>query len=113
MRCSKSGLHWQLAGSTLEAADAHPGNADLLRTATLALKNALVTERMLMPDVDFDPLVMAWKHRRAMLTTQLEWLESGKMRTGTNIPDATTRHDIMRLRSWIAELDALIAEHSK
>ena len=41
-------LHWSLAGSTLEAADRHPGNTDLLRTATLAMENALATERMLM-----------------------------------------------------------------
>jgi hypothetical protein len=40
-------LHWTLAGSTLEAADRHPEDADLLRTATLAMENALVTERML------------------------------------------------------------------
>jgi hypothetical protein len=41
-------LHWSLAGSTLEAADRHPENADLLLTATLAMENALATERMLL-----------------------------------------------------------------
>jgi hypothetical protein len=106
-------LHWQLAEAVLEAADRNPGNADLLRTATLALKNALATERMLAPEVDFEPLVAAWKDRRSMLATQLEWLEGGRMRTGTNISGATTQQDIARLRQWIAELDALIAEHSK
>jgi hypothetical protein len=48
-----------------------------------------------------------------MLATQLEWLEVCRMRTGTNISSATTQQDIARLRKWIAELDALIAEHSK
>ena len=62
-------LHWQLAGAVLEAADASPDNADLLRTASLAVKNALATERMLTPAVDFEPLVTAWKDRRAMLAT--------------------------------------------
>lgn len=41
-------LHWRLAGATLEAADRHPEDADLLRTATLAMENALATEHMLM-----------------------------------------------------------------
>jgi hypothetical protein len=41
-------LHWRLAGATLEAADRHPEDADLLRTATLAMENALATEKMLM-----------------------------------------------------------------
>lgn len=68
---------------------------------------------MLAPEVDMDPLVTAWKDRRAMLATQLEWLESGRMRTGTNVSNATTQQDIARLREWIAELEGLIAEHSK
>jgi hypothetical protein len=106
-------LHWQLAGTVLEVADRNPDSADLLRTATLALKNALSTERMLAPEVDMEPLVTAWKDRRAMLATQLEWLESGRMRTGTNVSNATTQQDIARLREWIAELEGLIAEHSK
>jgi len=59
-----------------------------------------------------DHLIAAWKERRAMLRRQLEMLESGKMRSGTNVIDATTKEDIARTQSWIAELDALIAEHS-
>ena len=39
-------LHWQLAGRLLECADAKPGNAELLGTATLAFKNALATDRL-------------------------------------------------------------------
>jgi hypothetical protein len=106
-------IHWRLAGSALLAADSHPNDAGLLRTATLALKNALATDGMLAREVNLDPLVESWKGRRRMLATQLEWLESGKMRTGTNIPDSTTKEDIARLRSWIDELDGLIAEHPK
>jgi hypothetical protein len=102
-------LHWQLAGTVLEVADRNPDSTDLLRTATLALKNALSTERMLAAEVDMEPLVTAWKDRRAMLATQLEWLESGRMRTGTNVSNATTQQDIARLREWIAELEGLIA----
>jgi hypothetical protein len=60
-----------------------------------------------------EPLVAAWTDRRSMLATQFEWLEVCRMRTGTNISSATTQQDIARLRKWIAELDALIAEHSK
>src|SRR5260221_13494278 len=60
-------LHWQLAGAILQAADRNPGNADLLRTATLALKNALATERMLATEADFEPLVAAWEDRRFMV----------------------------------------------
>ena len=59
-----------------------------------------------------DQLVASWNERRAMLAHQLEMLESGEMHTGTNVLDATTKQDIARLRSWIAELDALIAKHS-
>jgi hypothetical protein len=106
-------LHWSLAGKMLEFADAYPKDKDLLRTATLAMKNALATERMLALGGNLDPLIASWKDRRAMLALQLDWLESGKMRTGTNIPDSTTKQDIARLRSWIAELDALIAEYSE
>jgi hypothetical protein len=109
---SLDALHWQLAGRSLEAADEYPHNDDLRRTATLALKNALATDGMLPREANLDPLVEAWKGRRKMLATQLGWLESGRMRTGTNIPDSTTKEDIARLRSWIAELDGLIAEHS-
>jgi hypothetical protein len=48
-------------------------------------------------------LVGGWKERRALLARQLEMLENGKMRSGTNVLDATTKQDIARLRSWIAD----------
>jgi hypothetical protein len=63
--------------------------------------------------VSVTDLVAGWKERRALLARQLQMHESGEMRTGTNVLDATTTQDIARVRSWIAELDALIAEHSK
>jgi hypothetical protein len=103
-------LHWSLAASAITAAGIYPGNADLLWIATLAMKNALATEGLL---VDFNPLIAAWEGRRAMLALQLEWLEAGYMRNGSNPRDSTTNQDIARLRSWIAELDALMTEHSK
>lgn len=59
-----------------------------------------------------DYLIAAWKERRTMLGHQLEMMESGEMHTGTNVLDATTKQDIARVRSWITELDTLIAEHS-
>jgi hypothetical protein len=57
--------------------------------------------------------ITAWKEHRALLAQQVEMLESGKPRTGTNVPDVTTGQDIQRIRSWIAQLNALISEHSK
>jgi hypothetical protein len=40
-----------LAGAMLEAADRRPDDVELLRTATIAMENALATERMLSPAV--------------------------------------------------------------
>jgi hypothetical protein len=62
---------------------------------------------------NIDHLFAAWKERRALLARQLDMLERGEMHSGTNVPDSTTKQDIKRLTSWIAELDALIAEHSQ
>jgi hypothetical protein len=109
---SADDIHWRLVGGVLKGVDEYPDDTDLMRTATLALEHALTTHGMLGREPYLDALVEAWEGRRKMLATQLEWLESGKMRTGTNIPDSTTKEDIARLRSWIAELDDLIADHS-
>ena len=54
-------------------------------------------------------LIAAWKERRALLARQLEMLERGVMHSGTNVPDSTTQQNIQRVKSWIAELDTLIA----
>ncbi len=45
-------LHWTLAGRSLEVADAFPDNAELLEVATLAMENALATERVLAPEIN-------------------------------------------------------------
>jgi hypothetical protein len=58
-----------------------------------------------------DYLIAAWKERRALLQRQLEMLESRALHTGRSHA-ATAEQDIARTQSWIAELDALIAEHS-
>jgi hypothetical protein len=59
-----------------------------------------------------DAVIESWKERRAMLARQLQMLESGEMRAGTTVLNVHTEQDIQRLRSWIAELDELLAEHS-
>ena len=41
-----------------------------------------------------------------------ELLESGEMRTGTDILGNFVKEDTERTKSWIAELDALIADCS-
>jgi hypothetical protein len=48
-----------------------------------------------------------------MLARQLQMLGSAEMRVGTNVLGSLTQQNIKRTREWIAELDALIAEHSK
>ena len=60
-----------------------------------------------------DHLIAAWNERRALLARQLDMLKRGAMRSGTNKPDSTTEQDIKRVKSWIAELDALLAKHSR
>lgn len=50
------------------------------------------------------------KAARAMLAQQLEWLETGQMRTGIEVLGDLVKENIVRLRSWIDERDALIAE---
>jgi hypothetical protein len=59
-----------------------------------------------------DAVIESWKERRRMLARQLRMLESGEMRTGTTVLNVHTEQDIQRLRSWIAELDELLTEHS-
>jgi len=47
-----------------------------------------------------------------MLAQQLEMLETGQMRTGTDVLGNMVKNDTERTKSWIAELDALIADYS-
>jgi hypothetical protein len=51
----------------------------------------------------------SWKAQRAMLAHQLEL----NMQTGSDIFGNMVTEDSKRIKSWIAELDALIAEQSK
>jgi hypothetical protein len=60
-----------------------------------------------------DQLVASWKEERIMLARQLQILGTAEMRVGTNVPGSLTQQNLKRTREWIAELDALIAEHSK
>jgi hypothetical protein len=57
-------------------------------------------------------LIECWIARRAMLARQLELLESGEMRTGTDVLGNMVKEDTERTRSWLAELDMLIADNS-
>jgi hypothetical protein len=56
-------------------------------------------------------LIECWVARRALSARQLELLESGEMRTGTDILGNMVKEDTERTKSWIAELDVLIAEY--
>ena len=59
-----------------------------------------------------DRLVEGWTARRADLDQQLELLETGVMRTGTNNVDDTAK-SIARVRQYIADYDQLVAEYGK
>jgi hypothetical protein len=76
-------LHWGLAGATLEAADRHPLDADLLRTATAAMENALATEEMLaslsIPTTDADHMPRYGQGGRVPFPTPAEIAEADKL----------------------------------
>ena len=59
---------------------------------------------------DIDHLIESWKARRDFLSRQREMLERGDMRTVASGVDVT-QQDIARLKAWISELDALLAEY--
>lgn len=59
-----------------------------------------------------DRLVEEWTARRADLDRQLEFLETGVMRTGTNNVDDTVE-SIVKVRQYIADYDQLVAEYGK
>jgi polysaccharide deacetylase 2 family uncharacterized protein YibQ len=60
-----------------------------------------------------DMLIAEWKQERASLARQLQMLENGTMHTGTSILGSTTNETIARVKSWIKNLDELLAEYSK
>ena len=55
-------------------------------------------------------LIEDWIQMRSTLQRQLKMLESGKMHTGDNIPDSTTRDTTIRVRRCIDELNSLLKE---
>jgi hypothetical protein len=58
-------------------------------------------------------LVEDWIEIRSMLQRQLEMLESGQVDTGTRISDTTTKETIVRIKTWIGELNALLKEYAR
>ena len=44
---------------------------------------------------------------------QLGMLESGQVHTGTSISDTTTKETIVRIKTWIGELNALLKEYAR
>jgi hypothetical protein len=64
-----------------------------------------------MPEIKH--LVEDWIQMRGTLQRQLKMLESGEMRTETNISDSTTQATIARIKGWIDELNSLLKEFSR
>ncbi len=58
-------------------------------------------------------LIEEWIQMRATLQRQVKMLESGEIRTGTNISDNTTQATIARVKRWIDELNSLLKEFSR
>jgi hypothetical protein len=63
-----------------------------------------------MPEIKH--LIEEWIQMRATLQQQLKMLESGELRTGTNISDSTRQATIARIKTWIEELNSLLKEFS-
>jgi hypothetical protein len=58
-------------------------------------------------------LVEDWIEIRSMLQRQLEMLESGQVDTETRNSDTTTKETIVRIKTWIGELNALLKEYAR
>ena len=58
-------------------------------------------------------LVEDWIEIRSIFQRQLEILESGQVHTGTGISDTTTKETIVRIKTWIGELNALLKEYAR
>jgi hypothetical protein len=56
-------------------------------------------------------LVEDWIQIRSTLQRQVKMLESGQILTGTATLDSTTTDTVVRLKSWIDELNALLKRH--
>lgn len=57
-------------------------------------------------------LIEDWIQIRATLQKQITMLESGKINTGTTVPQITTNETISRLKGWVGELNKLLKDHS-
>ncbi|WP_294541573.1 hypothetical protein [uncultured Rhodoblastus sp.] len=58
-------------------------------------------------------LIEEWIEMRGTLQRQLKMLESGEMRTGTDVSDSTTQATIARIKRWIDEMNSLLKEFSR
>jgi hypothetical protein len=58
-------------------------------------------------------LVEDWIEKRSTLQRQLEMLESGQMQMGTHLSDNTTKETIVRIKTWIGELNALLKGYAR
>jgi hypothetical protein len=58
-------------------------------------------------------LVEDWIEIRSTLQRQLEMLEAGQVNTGTHLSDTTTQETIVRIRTWIGELNALLKQYAR
>ena len=60
--------------------------------------------------IDF---VEDWIEIRSKLQRQVKLLQSGEMRTGDAATGDTTEATILRIKSWIDELNHLLKEYSR
>ena len=58
-------------------------------------------------------LIEDWIQIRSTLQRQIKALESGQIHTAKDIPDSTTKETVIRLKSWVSELNKLLKEHSR
>ena len=58
-------------------------------------------------------LVEDWIEIRSIFQRQFEILESGQVLAGTGISDTTTKETIIRIKTWISGLNALLKEYAR
>ncbi len=58
-------------------------------------------------------LIEDWIEKRSTLQRQLEMLESGQMQMGTHLSDNTKRETIVRIKTSIGELNALLKGYAR
>jgi len=58
-------------------------------------------------------LIEDWIEIRSTLQRQLEMLESGQMQMGTHLSDNTKREAIVRIKTSIGELNALLKGYAR